>query len=52
VCEERWPGAIELGAQAHLTGFYGALGFASVGEPYDEDGILHQWMRRAAQSSP
>ena len=46
VCEDRWPGPIELGAQAHLTGFYGSLGFEPVGEPYDEDGILHQWMRR------
>jgi ElaA protein len=47
VCEEQWPGQpVELGAQAHLTGFYGSLGFEPVGEPYDEDGILHQWMRR------
>ena len=46
VCEARWPGPIELGAQAHLTGFYGSLGFEPVGEPYDEDGIQHQWMRR------
>lgn len=46
-CEEQWPGqAVELGAQAHLSGFYGSLGFTAVGEPYDEDGILHQWMRR------
>ena len=43
VCEARWPGPIELGAQAHLTGFYRSLGFEPVGEPYDEDGILHQW---------
>jgi ElaA protein len=46
-CEEHWPGEpVELGAQAHLAGFYGSLGFAAVGEPYDEDGILHVWMRR------
>lgn len=46
-CEEHWPGeAVELGAQAHLSGFYGSLGFTAVGEPYDEDGILHLWMRR------
>jgi ElaA protein len=45
-CAERWPGeAVELGAQAHLTGFYASLGFQPVGEPYDEDGIRHQWMR-------
>ncbi len=46
-CEQRWPGeAVELGAQAHLTGFYASLGFEAVGEPYDEDGIPHVWMRR------
>jgi ElaA protein len=46
-CEEHWPGQpVELGAQAHLTGFYGSLGFRAVGEPYDEDGIWHVWMRR------
>ena len=46
-CAEHWPEvAIELGAQAHLTAFYAGLGFAPVGAPYDEDGILHQWMRR------
>jgi ElaA protein len=45
--EERWPGqAVELGAQQHLTGFYGSLGFEAVSEPYDEDGIPHVWMRR------
>lgn len=46
-CEEHWPGqAVELGAQAHLAGFYGSLGFEAVSDPYDEDGILHVWMRR------
>ena len=46
-CEQHWPGrAVELGAQAHLVGFYGSLGFTALGEPYDEDGILHVWMRR------
>ncbi|MFC3852571.1 GNAT family N-acetyltransferase [Salinispirillum marinum] len=38
---------IELGAQAHLQGFYQQQGFAAVGEPYDEDGIKHIKMRRA-----
>jgi ElaA protein len=48
-CEEHWPGQpVELGVQAHLTGFYGSLGFRAVGEPYDEDGIWHVWMRRRA----
>lgn len=47
VCEEHWPEVpVELGAQAHLTGFYGSLGFEPVSAPYDEDGILHVWMRR------
>jgi len=46
-CAQRWPDkAVELGAQAHLTGFYGSLGFEAVSEPYDEDGIPHVWMRR------
>ena len=47
VCQRRWPGqAVELGAQAHLTGFYASLGFTPVGEEYDDDGIPHRWMRR------
>ena len=47
-CAEHWPGqAVELGGQAHLVGFYASLGFTPVGEVYDEDGIAHQWMRRA-----
>lgn len=46
-CTEHWPGeAVELGGQAHLTGFYTSLGFAVVGVPYVEDGIPHVWMRR------
>jgi len=46
-CEERWPGrAVELGAQAHLSAFYGSFGFVAQGAPYDEDGIPHVWMRR------
>jgi ElaA protein len=47
-CEAHWPGvAVELGAQAHLTGLYESLGFEAVSEPYDDDGIPHVWMRRA-----
>jgi ElaA protein len=46
-CARRWPtDAVELGAQAHLTGFYASLGFEAVSEPYDDDGIPHVWMRR------
>ena len=48
-CEDHWPGRpVELGAQAHLAAFYGSLGFAPIGEPYDEDGIAHVHMRREA----
>jgi ElaA protein len=46
-CERHWSGdAVELGAQAHLAGFYGSLGFEAMGPPYDDDGIPHVWMRR------
>ena len=49
-CESRWPGeAVELGGQAHLTDFYASLGFTAVGAPYVEDGLPHQWMRRAPE---
>jgi ElaA protein len=48
-CREHWPDQpIELGAQAHLAGFYGSLGFRTVGAAYVEDGIPHVWMRREA----
>lgn len=44
-----WPGhAIRIGAQQHLGGFYGGFGFAQSSEPYDEDGIMHIEMLRAA----
>ncbi|HRC54684.1 MAG TPA: GNAT family N-acetyltransferase [Kofleriaceae bacterium] len=32
---------IRIGAQAHLEGFYGALGFRRASEDYVEDGIRH-----------
>ena len=35
-----------LDAQAHLTGFYGSLGFTATGPEYVEDGIAHVPMRR------
>ncbi|MCA2979810.1 MAG: GNAT family N-acetyltransferase [Myxococcaceae bacterium] len=42
-----YPGQdICLGAQRYLEGFYGSLGFAVDGAPYDEDGIPHVPMRR------
>jgi ElaA protein len=38
---------IRIGAQAHLERFYNEFGFTKVGEPYDEDGILHIEMETA-----
>jgi ElaA protein len=44
-----WPGqGNRISAQAHLAPFYERHGYASVGEPYQEDGIAHQEMLRAA----
>ncbi|WP_313078879.1 GNAT family N-acetyltransferase [Pulveribacter sp.] len=41
-CRAAWPGqAIRISAQAHLQGFYGALGFQTVSPQYVEDGIPH-----------
>ena len=38
----QWPEAqIKIGAQERLLRFYENLGFESVSEPYDEDGIQH-----------
>lgn len=46
-CARRHPGApVKVSAQQHLERFYNSLGFATVGEPYDEDGILHVDMVR------
>ena len=39
---------IRIGAQAHLEKFYGELGFVRASEVYDEDGIPHIEMTRAA----
>ena len=44
-----WPGkAIRIGAQGYLERFYGDFGFVKASEPYDEDGIIHIEMVRAA----
>jgi ElaA protein len=32
---------IKIGAQLYLKRFYESFGFIKLGEPYDEDGILH-----------
>ncbi len=45
------PVPIALSAQAHLRAFYGDLGFEVAGPGYDEDGIPHLPMRRAAVRS-
>lgn len=37
---------IMIGAQRYLDRFYTELGFVTIGEPYDEDGIPHQHMLR------
>lgn len=48
-CTARWPDAgVALGAQAHLESFYSSLGFRCCSPPYDEDGIPHINMQRAA----
>jgi ElaA protein len=45
-----WPGkAIRIGAQRYLERFYGDFGFVKASEPYDEDGIVHIEMVRAAK---
>ncbi len=40
--------AIRIGAQMYLERFYEKSGFRRVSEPYDEDGIIHIEMLRAA----
>lgn len=47
VVEENYPNRpIVIGAQAHLTKFYGTFGFEAVSEVYLEDDIPHVQMRR------
>ncbi len=48
-CAQRYPGQpVKVSAQQHLEEFYRTLGFATVGAPYDEDGIMHVDMIRNA----
>ena len=49
VCGDR---EIRLDAQTGLTGFYAAYGFAVTGPEFDEDGIMHVPMGRAARRPP
>jgi ElaA protein len=47
-CDSLYPShGIRIGAQQYLEKFYGSLGFVTVSEPYDEDGIMHVIMLRA-----
>lgn len=47
-CSALYPDhGIRIGAQRYLEKFYGGLGFETVSEPYDEDGIMHVIMLRA-----
>lgn len=40
--EQHFPGqTIQLAAQCYLQNFYQKFGFTTIGEPYDEDGIMH-----------
>ncbi len=44
---QRYPGqAVQVAAQLYLHDFYRSLGFAAIGEPFDEDGIPHLRMCR------
>lgn len=48
-CEQLYPGrAIMLSAQCDKQGVYASRGFVAEGEPYDDGGIDHVTMRRAA----
>lgn len=48
-CAQRFPGqGIRISAQSYLLDFYRGLGFAVVGAEYQEDGIPHYEMLRAA----
>jgi ElaA protein len=48
-CAELDPAAaVVLDAQAHLAGWYARFGFDVAGAQFDEDGIPHVPMRRAA----
>jgi ElaA protein len=38
---------IQIGAQLYLKKFYEGFGFKQIGEPYNEDGIIHIHMLKA-----
>ena len=43
---------VRLDAQTGLTGFYEGYGFVVTGPEFDEDGVMHVPMARAARPSP
>lgn len=48
--ELRWPGQDNrISAQSHLQAFYGAVGYETVSQEYEEDGIPHVEMLRKAR---
>ena len=47
---QHWPNSdIRINAQSYLQDFYTDLGFATQGDAYDEDGIMHVQMLYLAQ---
>lgn len=47
--EREFPGqSIKISAQQHLERFYQSFGFVTSSKPYDDDGIMHIDMVRAA----
>ena len=50
-CAELYPRrTVRIQAQQYLEAFYKSLGFVTVTPPYDEDGIMHVEMTRAADA--
>ena len=45
--EENFPGKlVSMSAQEHLQEYYARFGFHTVGEPYDDEGIMHVRMEK------
>lgn len=52
VAAERWPEQdVILDSQVPLVDFYGKYDFVAEGEPFDDTGVPHQRMRRAASNN-
>ena len=42
LCQKQYPESdIRISAQVYLINFYREVGFETVGEPYDDDGVAH-----------